>query len=111
MTLLNDATAWIERSIPPSITTKVIPAARMNKVAVSAITTRRVSNVRKLRCSVPIRMTNPSKSKTGIAARRVPTGRNDFAAVGFGVIGRFGRRFGGGGNHRLHRFHGLEEGT
>jgi hypothetical protein len=76
----------------------------MNRVAVSAITTRRVSTVRKLRCSVPIRMTNPSKSKTGIAARTVPPDRNDFAAVGFDVIGRFGRRF-GRGNHRLHRFH------
>ena len=49
MTLLNDATAWIERSIPPSITTKVIPAARMKRVAVSAITTNKRINRQKTR--------------------------------------------------------------
>ena len=49
ITLLNDATAWIDRSIPPSITTKVIPAARMKRVAVSAITTNERINRQKTR--------------------------------------------------------------
>ena len=81
MTLLNDATAWIDRSIPPSITTKVIPAARMKRVAVSAMTTNSVSTVRKLGCKAPIRMTNPSRSKIGMTARKVPPVRSDFVTV------------------------------
>ena len=35
MTLASDAIDWIERSMPPSMMTKVTPVARMNRTAVS----------------------------------------------------------------------------
>src|SRR3984893_7835729 len=86
MTLLNDATAWIDKSIPPNITTKVIPAARMKSVAVSAMTTNSVSAVKKLGRSAPIKVTNPSKRIIGIAARMEPAGAGDLLIVSWDVI-------------------------
>src|SRR6202790_5815039 len=86
MTLLNDATAWIDKSIPPSITTKVIPAARMKSVAVSAITTKSGSAVKKLGRNAPIRVTNPSSRIMGIAALMVPGGARDLVIVCWDVI-------------------------
>ena len=37
-----EATAWIERSMPPVMMTKVAPAAIKNSVMVSAVITRRL---------------------------------------------------------------------
>jgi hypothetical protein len=47
MTLASEATAWIDRSMPPIRMTKVTPVARMNSTAVLASKSPKVSPVRK----------------------------------------------------------------
>src|SRR5215212_4531933 len=69
ITLASDAMAWIERSIPPSMTTKVWPVASTNKVAVSAARTRRLSTVRNLGVTVPTTAHSATSVRTGIHCR------------------------------------------
>ena len=50
MTLASDAIDWIERSMPPSMMTKVTPVARMNSTAVSPASWSSVDGSRKAGC-------------------------------------------------------------
>ena len=69
ITLAKEQIAWIERSMLPSITTKVVPAPSMNKMAVSATVTMRLLTLKKPGRNVPITRTRPINTRTGAKAR------------------------------------------
>src|SRR5215218_1638264 len=71
ITLASEAMAWIARSIPPSMMTKVWPVASTNRVAVSAARTRRLSAVRNCGVTVPTTAHKASSVKTGVHCRSV----------------------------------------
>ena len=52
-TLASEAMDWIERSIPPSMITKVTPVARMKSTAVSLASCKSVAGCRKTGCTTP----------------------------------------------------------
>lgn len=66
-TLASDATAWIDRSMPPSRMTKVTPVARMNSTAVLARRSASVSPLRKPGAAMPIATTRPTNKAGGMA--------------------------------------------
>ena len=49
MQLAIEATAWIDRSIPPNMMTSVTPDAIRNSVMVSAVTVRKLASEKKVR--------------------------------------------------------------
>ena len=51
MTLASEAMDWIDRSMPPSMMTKVTPVARMKRTAVSPASSSSVAGCRKTGCS------------------------------------------------------------
>src|SRR3954452_22606033 len=71
ITLASEAMAWIERSIPPSMMTKVWPVASTNRVAVSAARTSRLSTVRNCGVTVPTTAHRATSVRTGIHCRSI----------------------------------------
>src|SRR3954452_21349717 len=69
ITLASEAMAWIERSIPPSMMTKVWPVASTNRVAVSAARTSRLSTVRNCGVTVPTTAHRATSVRIGIHCR------------------------------------------
>ena len=65
MTLASDAIDWMERSIPPSMMTKVTPVARMNSTAVSPA---RSMSARAARSSAATTPTSTTMSTASVAS-------------------------------------------
>src|SRR3954447_9313424 len=69
MTLASEAMAWIDRSIPPSMMTKLTPQARMNTVTVSLASCSSVLTDRKRGSTAPIPTTSTSSVMAGTHRR------------------------------------------
>ena len=66
MTLVMDATACTDRSIPPIRMTKVAPTAIRNSVMVSDVSTIRVRKLKNDGSTSPTRTTSPTRVSSGI---------------------------------------------
>ena len=85
MTLASEAMDWIERSIPPSMMTKVTPVARTNRVAVSPPSWSSVAGARNSGWSEPTIATRTTSVTTGIHRRSRSRSRRAVSAVATGA--------------------------
>ena len=69
MTLASDAIDWIERSMPPSMMTKVTPVARMKSTAVSPASWSSVAGCRKTGWAMPTIATRTTSVASGSHCR------------------------------------------
>ncbi len=70
MTLASEAIDCMERSMPPSMMTKVTPVARMNSTAVSLARSKSALGCRKLGWAIPTRTTRTASVASGSHFRR-----------------------------------------
>ena len=73
MTLANDAIDWSDRSMPPSMMTKVTPVARMNRTAVSLASCSRVEGSRNTGSITPTTVTRMTRVASGSHCRSLST--------------------------------------
>ena len=88
MTLASEAIDWIERSMPPSMMTKVTPVARMNSTAVSLGELDRACRLQKARLGDP-----DQNDEDGERRERQPLSRCLPAAAHFALFHRGSRPY------------------